>query len=249
MVFLAATLKDDHFCRPTFSRWKLAINIRNFLQKLPLQDHSLVDDLIASIGDSISNAAFACALLCFVPPHTAHTHLQILLGHHTQLPPNAVDQSTFDIFTTFGIEPSTQIKGEPRLNAIRLLLNPYEVHRFFALSCLRIMSTMLRFNMCSIPSSYTSSNDAQGDQLIQDAQRNGSITPSLLYACVHWAYHASFVPADDELIDAIISVLERHALHWLEVLSLVGQYWPAIPFQLRKLQVRCHSFFPSRYYH
>lgn len=244
MLSIAAISSNDPSHFNTFSRWEVVLYIRDVLREVPLPDCSLVDDLIAATGDSFADAAFVCALLCFSPPHTAQLQLQILLGYHAQLPPNAVEQSIHDIFNNLNAEISTQPKDAPLFNVmlstVRSSPKLYEVHRLIALGCLRTMNDLLRFNICSIPSVYIGNNSSEVENLVQNAQQKGKITSALVYACTHWAYHASTAFPHDELIEHIILFLEKHALHWLEMLSVSGQNPLTVLSHLSKMRVSKH---------
>lgn len=68
-------------------------------------------------------------------------------------------------------------------------------------------------------------NGADTQQLIDLARREGLITSALVYACSHWAYHASFAALEEgnEVTELVAIFLKSCALQWLEILSLIGK--------------------------
>lgn len=115
-----------------------------------------------------------------------------------------------------------------------------KLHRLVALVCFRTMKSLLHFNICSISTSYTPNSDAQIQEVLQTAQSKGLITPALVYACSNWAHHVSFVPSPNPLINFVIPFLQRHTLHWLEIISLTNQDPFEILPQLTRLKVRTY---------
>ncbi|ORY67578.1 uncharacterized protein BCR38DRAFT_483193 [Pseudomassariella vexata] len=113
-------------------------------------------------------------------------------------------------FRDFLIDPAD--RGKPQF-----WVDGKETHAHLASNCLRIMNEVLRRNICGIqePGTPRSSIDPQmiGENLQLEVQ----------YACRHWSYHlqqASALISDD---NEAYCFLNRHFLHWLEALSLLGR--------------------------
>ncbi|KLO19719.1 WD40 repeat-like protein [Schizopora paradoxa] len=92
--------------------------------------------------------------------------------------------------------------------------------------CLWLMNHSLKFNICGIPSSHYSNNTIPNIEALVEA----NIPSSLEYACSHWAEHLADADRydfakrsrdiQDRLPPLIITLLQEHTLHWLEVMSL-----------------------------
>jgi hypothetical protein len=91
-----------------------------------------------------------------------------------------------------------------------------EAHNELFMSCLELMSKHLKRDMCNLqlPGALTSKmkNDVVGHCLPLDVQ----------YACRYWVYHLQ--QGNIELCDngQVHIFLQKHFLHWLEALSLIG---------------------------
>ncbi|KAL5526138.1 hypothetical protein ACEPAG_7476 [Sanghuangporus baumii] len=89
--------------------------------------------------------------------------------------------------------------------------------------CFEIMAENLRFNICNIESSFFRNEDVP-DLRTRIAT---NIYLHLDYACRFWAVHLcdlSNSAVSAELKDRMKSFGKEHLLHWLEVLSLTGQF-------------------------
>lgn len=104
----------------------------------------------------------------------------------------------------------------------RFWVDEVDVHDRLADNCLRLMSDTLRTDICGlhIPGTLTSELECGkvDDNLPADAQ----------YACRYWVRHLQ--RGRVKLYDKgpAHEFLEKHFLHWLEALSLVGQMPEAI---------------------
>lgn len=103
-------------------------------------------------------------------------------------------------------------------------INEYMVHEDLAQSCLLVMSKILKKNICalSIPSVRL--------EELRDVQIISHIPKYLRYACCYWVDHVQSISHDRRrefgLLDdggPIHTFLEKHFLHWIEVLSLIGK--------------------------
>lgn len=92
-----------------------------------------------------------------------------------------------------------------------------KVHKNLAESCVRLMSKMLKQNICSLQSPGA---------LVKDIEHNrieDYISPELQYACLHWAEHYRQSGARLRDDDTAHRFFEEHFLHWLEVICLIGK--------------------------
>lgn len=85
-------------------------------------------------------------------------------------------------------------------------------HCILADGCLRIMSSNLHFNVAECHTSY----------LPNSKQPLATISPSLMYSCLHWAHHVVTADNVGSLLSFLESVLLQQFLFWLEVLSATG---------------------------
>jgi len=98
----------------------------------------------------------------------------------------------------------------------RFWINEKERHNDLFRHCLQLMSKHLRQNICDIREPGVLITEISKD-MIQSA-----IKADLQYACRYWVYHfqqGNSVEKDSR----ILQFLMQHLLHWLEVLSLVGE--------------------------
>ncbi|OJJ98902.1 hypothetical protein ASPACDRAFT_121692 [Aspergillus aculeatus ATCC 16872] len=103
----------------------------------------------------------------------------------------------------------------------RFHINTQKTHENIALHCLRVMNVRLEDNICKLPSYGTQYKDVE-PQIIDKY-----ITADLKYACRYWVHHLE--QSKGQIIDYnILSFLQKHFLHWLEVLALIGEISEAI---------------------
>lgn len=91
-----------------------------------------------------------------------------------------------------------------------------ETHRQIALNCVRVMETGLRRNICDLPGYATQLKDINSQVVEQ------SIPAHLNYSCLYWVHHLQQSPGGISDND-ILSFLQKHLLHWLEALALMGE--------------------------
>lgn len=91
-----------------------------------------------------------------------------------------------------------------------------------AMSCFRLMSNKLKFNICDLPSSYLSNDNVEGlSHLIEK-----NISSALFYSCRFWAAHVLDTTIEphghshESLMKEIEEFLYTRVLFWLEVMSL-----------------------------
>ncbi|KAF7967331.1 hypothetical protein HWV62_34689 [Athelia sp. TMB] len=98
-------------------------------------------------------------------------------------------------------------------------IDPAQYEQHFVRPCLRILSSRLKFNVCELPSSYTT-NTALID-LPDRVER--FIGPLLAYAARFLSLHLEHTLYDQTVLEGLMALLKENFLHWLEVLSLVKQ--------------------------
>ncbi|EED17202.1 wd40 protein, putative [Talaromyces stipitatus ATCC 10500] len=82
--------------------------------------------------------------------------------------------------------------------------------------CLSVMRDQLKKNMCNFQSYGTERRS------IDTRTINLSLPPELQYSCRYWTHH--LVRSRDPMsqIDNILAFLKEHFLHWVEVMSIIG---------------------------
>ncbi|KAG8756033.1 hypothetical protein FRC11_005571, partial [Ceratobasidium sp. 423] len=88
--------------------------------------------------------------------------------------------------------------------------------RLLAEQCFKVMHSQLRFNICSIRSSFTPDDEITelGDQI------DASISNELFYSSRFWADHLSEADPDGGLLLLVHEFLSQQLLFWMEVLNL-----------------------------
>ncbi|KAL5633866.1 hypothetical protein ACGC1H_005901 [Rhizoctonia solani] len=91
-----------------------------------------------------------------------------------------------------------------------------ELSQLLVQRCFLIMGEQLRFNICELESSFIP------DERVEHMQDRIKlkISPSLAYACRHWANHLNLAPKSNDTLTMLSEFLSRQLLFWMEVLSL-----------------------------
>jgi hypothetical protein len=82
---------------------------------------------------------------------------------------------------------------------------------------LRIMESMLKFNICGIGSSFMLNVDLKEEDI------NLVLPSQLRYACQFWADHVTRSACEEHLGNRVESLICTKLLFWLEVLSGLGR--------------------------
>jgi hypothetical protein len=92
-----------------------------------------------------------------------------------------------------------------------------KAHEALAENCLRLMFNCLRRDICGLHAPGTFANAVESSKIEQ------YLPPDLRYACRYWVQH--FQRSEARLVDdcQIHKFLQKHFLHWLEALSLIGR--------------------------
>jgi hypothetical protein len=100
------------------------------------------------------------------------------------------------------------------------LLNPVESHARISHRCLQMLNKHLRQDICGIRD-YELANADIPDLHARITQ---SIPEAMRYACQFWPVHlAASGPLTEPVSSVLLEFCTEHLLHWLEVLSLLGE--------------------------
>ena len=103
-----------------------------------------------------------------------------------------------------------------------------DYHGDLALTCLKIMTRDLHFNMAKLENSYVLNRDVAEFS----SKVNTKISRALSYACRNWTWHLEKYEAaekDFAGLDIIIAWAKSLFLFWLETLALEKQTTEAVP--------------------
>ncbi|UDD64869.1 hypothetical protein AFCA_012070 [Aspergillus flavus] len=128
---------------------------------------------------------------------------------HMPTDPNALIEFLHLHFRYFLLHTTTALRVEKK-----------EMHKKIADRCLYIMNSLLKENICDLPSNASEFDD------IKDQTIDQCLPKHLQYSCYHWAYHVA--QSNGPVSDEVISFLEQHFLHWLEAVSIMGRIYDAL---------------------
>jgi hypothetical protein len=111
-------------------------------------------------------------------------------------------------FRDFLLNPETH-------NQTPFAVNERMTHFSLAKKCLS-MCHNLRKNICGLPSDGT--QRAEIDRQTID----NHIPAELQYSCRYWAHHMAQSIKSSDIISSALSFLQKHFLHWVEAMSLLG---------------------------
>ncbi|KLO85761.1 Uncharacterized protein LW93_14380 [Fusarium fujikuroi] len=97
-------------------------------------------------------------------------------------------------------------------------VNERLIHLGLFKSCLRIMDKNLKEDICGLGWPGTQRNSIPSEVIAS------CISDELQYACRHWAYHFQKIETPLLNLDEALEFLQKHLLHWLEALSLIGRF-------------------------
>jgi hypothetical protein len=162
------------------------------------------------------------SIICIKEPMTANTLAGLLeLGHErnvlSALEPlrSVLDISSGSNFI-FALHASFPDYMLDHGRSGRFCCNEVQHHQLLAIRCFNTMRNSLRFNICSLESSYIP------DKAVPDLQNriNKFISPQLFYACLYWGDHLQFVESSDTVSALLDDFLSTRLLLWIEVLNL-----------------------------
>ncbi|KAJ6484807.1 hypothetical protein C8R45DRAFT_829494 [Mycena sanguinolenta] len=91
--------------------------------------------------------------------------------------------------------------------------------RSLTLQCLYIFKHQLRFNICGLENSHLPNSEVAN--LSEHMEKH--LSPGLCYAGQYWATHLSQLVYDEMVCSELRYFMENSFLHWLEVLTVLGQ--------------------------
>ena len=126
--------------------------------------------------------------------------------------PSSVDSPVRLLHLSFGDFLVTRKNGHETL-----WVDENQSHQLVAENCIRIMSAELKADICDLQAPGTERSSIRQQKIHQ------YISPELQYSCLHWVYHLS--KSDRRVPDEPQThiFLNKHLLHWLEGLSLIGR--------------------------
>ncbi|KAH6916444.1 WD40-repeat-containing domain protein [Coprinopsis sp. MPI-PUGE-AT-0042] len=179
------------------------------------EDYQAVVGSIVVAADVLSIQSLA-SLLDMEPNGIVRTlsHLHSLIAptrdsdafhvHHKSFPDFVTDKSRCAVDSRFFIEASAR-------------------HMHLAQNCLRIMTQMLKQNVCELPCSDW---DVEANKL--PSGTNDRIAPELGYACAYWILHIQeglpHLIGRDDVIGQLKTFVDLHLLSWLEVLAWTNRF-------------------------
>ncbi|KIL65667.1 hypothetical protein M378DRAFT_10761 [Amanita muscaria Koide BX008] len=107
----------------------------------------------------------------------------------------------------------------------RLRIDPRIRHTQIAIRCFEIMDEHLKYNILGLGdwARFMSNEDGLKEDGITEEQLQEKIPQQLRYACIYWANHLEVANVEDaDLMKGLKKFVDEHMLHWLEVLSLIG---------------------------
>ncbi|KAL4788606.1 hypothetical protein BJX76DRAFT_315193 [Aspergillus varians] len=98
----------------------------------------------------------------------------------------------------------------------KFLVHEPTKHKDIAKSCLKTMRSCLQRNICHLAGPETHRSDVDP----RDIRRH--LLPELQYSCRYWIYHLEQSQALACEIGDVLLFLQKHFLHWVESMSLLG---------------------------
>jgi hypothetical protein len=117
-----------------------------------------------------------------------------------------------------------------RCNHSRFAINPTQQQHALSVRCLQHLNVALKYDVCDIKDPTTPNSEVASPNLSIRLHKRVSL--SVRYACKFWISHIvdSGVP-DINLAALICEFASKHVLHWIELLSIMGQ----IPYAMTNL--------------
>jgi hypothetical protein len=161
------------------------------------------------------------ATLLELPPQEVVTLLQTFVDARiltTASPLNLITNTTplrvcHDSFRGFVVDPQ-------RCLVVQYLVSPPDHHEALLYGCLSLLNEHLRQDICEIRNPGLANADVPD----LPARISRSVTEAVRYACVSWPTHLIASGSVSGTVSAaLLDFCTEHLLHWLEVLSLLGE--------------------------
>jgi hypothetical protein len=104
-----------------------------------------------------------------------------------------------------------------RSRNVEFWVDEKQAHAALADNCIRLMSNLLKQDICGLGAPGTLVADVQKDRLEQ------CLPPELKYACLYWVQHLGQSRHHINHGDCADMFLQKHFLHWLEAMSFIGE--------------------------
>ncbi|KIL55885.1 hypothetical protein M378DRAFT_173204 [Amanita muscaria Koide BX008] len=117
------------------------------------------------------------------------------------------------------------LTDQARCKDLCLRIDPKIGHTQIATCCFEITNERLKYNILGLgdPARFMSNEEGLKKDRITDEQLQEKIPQHLRYASVYWANHFEVADIEDTgLMNGLETFVDKHTLHWLEVLSLIG---------------------------
>jgi hypothetical protein len=92
-----------------------------------------------------------------------------------------------------------------------------QAHQILANSCIQLMSTSLKQDICSLNTPGVLVTDVASSRVEQ------CLPPDVQYACLYWIQHIQKSGAQLHDNSQVLKFLQEHLLHWLEALGWMGK--------------------------
>ncbi|KAF1808535.1 WD40 repeat-like protein [Eremomyces bilateralis CBS 781.70] len=148
------------------------------------------------------------------------------LGRLIRLPTKDIDQTLDDLHAILDIpedrrrplrlhHPSFRdfLLDKKRCSDSNFWVNEKQVHGALATSCIQLMSTTLKQDICGIEAPGVLIADVPSHRVEQ------YLTPEVQYACLYWVQHLQKSNTQLQDNDQVHEFLQVHLLYWLEALS------------------------------
>ncbi|KAI9775502.1 MAG: hypothetical protein M1839_001043 [Geoglossum umbratile] len=99
----------------------------------------------------------------------------------------------------------------------RFRVDKKKAHEALAKSCLRLMSKSLKRDICDLHTPGTLTSEVDSCRVEQ------CLPADLQYACRYWVQHLQQAQIDLSSHGQVYEFFQKHFLHWLEALSLIGK--------------------------
>jgi hypothetical protein len=100
-----------------------------------------------------------------------------------------------------------------RCNDLNFWVNQKQAHQRLADSCIRVLSTALKENICGVTTPGALASDFDSSRVEQ------CLPPEIQYACLYWVKHLQMSGTQLHNNCQVHQFLQEHLLHWFEALS------------------------------